>query len=380
MVLDIDNHYHKHLISVKDSDQLIAKVKELKGELDDYEERLQSTLETSHNVRSNMESLISSLHDLDLFLVDLAKKRTLFFIMSSLGRKVQNFHHIIRSKTTQLLTSVTLELLTRPPPDNTQPILTEKTVEPDDMEAEVERMKSTAVSSALHLGRSYLWGIQRPQNYVMAVQHLQVAVDGGDSEAMLLLADCYSLGRGVPRDEQISVRLVERAQAMGSATAMHRNASRFLKLLDNPNNKVALRTALTAAKLMSGEDSLEGEQLTESVAPTDNALNSKSNINGDLLDALPTVKSPPHLTTLTDLPYKPPHQPPHRRGVREGVDDEEEGGSTRLSLDRQRVDATFLQQAVQLLMGAAERGCAEAKTDLGLLLEEAGEEEEAAKW
>jgi hypothetical protein len=89
--------------------------------------------------------------DVDTFLEELAAARTLFFSKSKINTKLHNILHSLRAKNTQLLTSVTLELLSRQPKPEAVVIKPNNTVE-------------------FNIGFACFHGICRPKNLALAVE------------------------------------------------------------------------------------------------------------------------------------------------------------------------------------------------------------------
>ena len=241
------------------ADQLKEFVAQLGRELTEYDPRLIAVIPKSATVRGNLQSLTATLNDLETFLTKLAAKKVLFFSSTKYRAKIANFLHLLRSKSTQLLTSITLELLTSqqqpqsPRAPRTQgessPHETErspvdevtKTVPVDEepfspQATSVPPPTSIAEATALLSptegnqqttlnGTASFYGIPPlVKNYTVAAEAFAVAATGGDGDAMLMLSECYEHGWGVEQDTPVSTSWLEKAVAAGSRAAMHRNA------------------------------------------------------------------------------------------------------------------------------------------------------------
>jgi hypothetical protein len=90
------------------------------------------------------------MQDVLKYLTELGNCRTLVFSKTSAKNKVMNILHSIRAKNTQLLTSVTLELLSRA--------------------KKPEAVEIVKTSVEFNLGFAHFHGICRPKNYTLAVE------------------------------------------------------------------------------------------------------------------------------------------------------------------------------------------------------------------
>ena len=112
------------------------------------------TIHTSSYVYRNLVSLQTSMQDVSKFLIELSSARILFFSKTKIKNKLYNILHSLRAKNTQLLTSVTLELLSRAEKPNSSesvPPVTSNTLEFD-------------------AGFAHYHGICRPKNFTQAVE------------------------------------------------------------------------------------------------------------------------------------------------------------------------------------------------------------------
>ena len=98
------------------------------------------------------------MQDVEKFIEELSSARTLFFSKTRIKNKLYHILHSLRAKNTQLLTSITLELLSRANKSgNVAPIIAVRptnTVEFD-------------------LGYAFFHGICRPKNYLLAVENFK---------------------------------------------------------------------------------------------------------------------------------------------------------------------------------------------------------------
>lgn len=149
---------HKNLNLIKGNEELKQKLKDLFSDFAEHEDKLRLTISTSEYVYRNLKSLETTMNEVNKFLEVLTQSRTLMFSKKKLKIKLQNLLHALRAKNTQLLTSVTLELLSRSPKgiitDNAKFI---NTVEFD-------------------MGFAYFYGIGRPKNLTLAVENFNEVI------------------------------------------------------------------------------------------------------------------------------------------------------------------------------------------------------------
>lgn len=115
------------------------------------------TIHSSSYVYRNLVSLQTSMQDVNKFLIELSGARILFFSKTKIKNKLYNILHSLRAKNTQLLTSVTLELLSRA------------------QKPESSESTSPPVSNTLEFdaGFAHYHGICRPKNFTLAVENFK---------------------------------------------------------------------------------------------------------------------------------------------------------------------------------------------------------------
>lgn len=135
------------------------------------------TVKTSVTVQYNLKSLHTSLQELQHFF-DGNPRQSFFVSKSKMHRRVQDFYQTLRAKCTQLMTSVSLELLTSG--SRAAPI-----VAPPSPSAHARR-----VNMLLREGEASLWGYhgRGGMNHAMARSRFQQATDLESPYAMLLQA------------------------------------------------------------------------------------------------------------------------------------------------------------------------------------------------
>lgn len=120
------------------------------------------TINSSNYVYRNLVSLETTMRDVDKFLTELSSARTLFFSKTKIKHRLYNILHALRAKNTQLLTSVTLELLSR-------------AKKPDNQSGAIIPAASSTVE--FDLGFAHYYGICRPKNFTLAVEKFKEVRD-----------------------------------------------------------------------------------------------------------------------------------------------------------------------------------------------------------
>lgn len=133
-------------------------------------------------IRMNINSILITLTEITEYLrINCTKNPTIMFVFSNKAKYVKRIHYYsltLRSKMNQLMTSITMYLL------NTD------TKKSDDV---------TEETITLQDAYSYYYGIHgRSRNYKLAFSKLiYLSENDGNSDAMLLLSECYANGHGL---------------------------------------------------------------------------------------------------------------------------------------------------------------------------------------
>ena len=368
---------NKNLPYLKGYGELEEAVFEVLGSLEEHEEGFIATITTSKGVSLAMSSLDTTFHDVETFLHKLGAKTFVFHQTSKLRAKISHFVHLLRSKSTQLLTSITLELLSQgqqphtvelptplpkdeqenpvpvlpPPPQHvieppTKPILSVIT-------SSSPSSSSKDTSSLISSGNNSYYGIPPvPKNYSIAIDFYRKAVTNGDPEGMFMLAECYDNGYGVDTNKETGQSWLSKAVALGHSNAMHKNAMQVLKELN-------LHDAEYLRKVLSNFD--HGQHL-ENPSPVPWA-----SLSSPLFS--PWNHHQPSSTSISTTPI-----------TTRSRSNSEDISMLNDARAQKELDAVFLHQAIQLLFHAAQRGLISAKTDLGVLFELSGDVIRAIEW
>jgi TPR repeat protein len=383
-------NYHKNLSTLKASEQLVHKIKEVFFEVEKEDKKLRDTLSTSEFVQKNLENLLTTLIDVEKFFDDLTKITVMMFVKSSVERKLQDHLHILRGKMTQLMTSVSLELLSRPA---AKPADTPKA--PNSIEC--------------NIGFAYFYGIGRPRNLTTAYEKFRYGAEDGDTECMYMLAMCFAESFGVDHDEVAGRAWLERAAELGCPSAMtelavtlinsvnHRDHQLLTEVLHSIVNRDPRSPLIPQRKGPDTNETYIDDSLAAIDAVEERFSRSSRNwlrrnsgsgyVDGESKSAKHTPSRPQSTQSLT--PFSPNRRrsesdyysqmgseigtPARERKAGEG-DDEADA-----EMERHREEADLL-QAVHLLLRAAEKDYAAAMTNLGAAFEVVEDYANAAKW
>lgn len=175
---------HQKLNLLKENEGLLQAINEMHAELVQQQENITSTLLASSTIQGNLNSLCSSWVDIFNYFDELQNTTVLFLTKPKLKRKAVAVTQALRSKGTQLMTNVTLELLLRKQPET------------------VQEESTSDIVYQLPAFYKYYYGVAgSPVNYTMAYTKARESAEKNHNpRAMLLLSKCYFRGHGVPAD------------------------------------------------------------------------------------------------------------------------------------------------------------------------------------
>jgi TPR repeat protein len=294
---------------IKENAELTKKINELVSELTAQKDKILSAANSSQQVKKNLETLFQAMDECLDYFEELNNTTVMFITKPKLKRKAVAITQSLRSKVTQLLTSVTLELLlTQGSPETPAPVKKKAALSDDPL------------TDAQEYCLSYYGLAGRPVNYTRAVElATTAATQEEDPRAMCLLAKCLMNGHGVDADNAAAQSWLEKASELGFIEAKIELAILLLKTMKN-------RKESCIRKLSDTKDT--------------SSTSSKKPLGGLALVALNVVQQ-----------------------EKERKDDDK-----------------MLERATELLIEAADRDYSLADTYLGIISEESGDYEEAAKF
>ena len=227
---------HPKLSLIKENAELVKKIDELGIELEEQKEKITKALfgaEHASTVEKNIKSLALCIEDCLSYFDELNNTTVMFLTKARLKRKAEMLTQSLRSKMTQLLTSVTLELLLQSSGDGKptpQPkILSDEKDWPDYY--------------------TYFYGLLgHPVNYSIVVESSLAGAEEGYPRAMLMLAKCYAGGLGIEEDKAKAIEWLEKASdlelmeakidlAMLLLTSMKNRKDACMRIITNPASK-----------------------------------------------------------------------------------------------------------------------------------------------
>ena len=165
-VLRVTAADNKKLASLKGNEELIHRIDEVLLEIEEQADKIMA-VSASAAVMRDLTTLQSTMMEVKDFF-ELVNHASMFSSKHKMKLRMQNIYQSLRSRCTQLMTAVSLELLTKKPDDDAKPKL----------------------GAELYLlGLNYYFGLAgKPRNFALAFEKFLEASELGDPEAMILLA------------------------------------------------------------------------------------------------------------------------------------------------------------------------------------------------
>jgi hypothetical protein len=196
------------LQKLKGNEELTNKLDEVLREIDSQFDKIIATVHSSDMVYTHLKGLRTTIENIHQFFEDLQQTRVLFFAKGRLRKQMILHYNSLRHNCTQLMASVSLELLSKAPEvaasPEPLPDLTNKELEKELLE-----------------GHKYFYGIHRFKNYIRAFKHYVYAAERDHLEAMIMVGMVYQNGYGVEKDLPKAIAWYKRAEALGSANAKY---------------------------------------------------------------------------------------------------------------------------------------------------------------
>lgn len=215
---------HNKLILLKGSSELISNIHEVLRDIDEQSGKILLTINSSATIYDKLKSLLDTINDISAFFEEVKGTKFMVFAKGKLKRHMVIHYQQLKSKCTDLMSAVSLELLTN------KDLLTP---EPVSMAAPVP-VNAPIDDSAL-LEQKYLdgcfsfYGIDRPKNFNIAFDLFLYAAEKDHLRSMIMVAEMYSRGYSVESDENICINWLERAATLGCASAKYHLALKMVK-------------------------------------------------------------------------------------------------------------------------------------------------------
>jgi TPR repeat protein len=334
--LRMEGQENKKLSIIKGSNELIRRIDEVFSEIEEQYSKIITAMKTSKSVVENLRLLKAAMKDIEGFYAAL-KSAWMFLSKSKLTLRMQNHYQTLRGRCTQLLTAVSLELLSgrNAPAAEETPVLG---------------------SELYHTGLYYFHGLHgKPKNYIFAFEKFVQGAEMGDGECMVMTANCYLHGYGVEENDTIGWKWLEKAANYGKCPHAKTEFAHQIILKLKRENKNAIKQFFQLERRKSISEIMTGDkhhqQQHYGTRPSFDGNDMMGNNNGPATYGSVMIDDP---TTPFD--------------TTEGEFEEDE------------LIHHDLQYAMKLLLEAAGEGHIEAKTLLGTIYDESGDYEAAAKW
>ena len=194
--------------------QLVTKIDEVILELEEQNSWILEAAESSKIVHSNLRILHDALNDIHKFLLS-SKSTSLTLFKGSLTKSVILLQTHLRSKQTQLMTSVSLEILAKQHRQNAA----ENRLPIHEVEKEIKEDLTLKPEVNFNNAVKHYHGIGQEKNYNLAFTQFKSAAEDGHSESMYMLYNCYQNGYGTDRNFATARSWLEKAVSAGSPSA-----------------------------------------------------------------------------------------------------------------------------------------------------------------
>lgn len=189
-----------NLQRLKGNEEMTEKLDEVLQEIHSQFDKIAATLQSSTMVFTHLKSLCENVQKIHEFFGVLKTTKMFIFRKTKLRKEMTLLYNNIRHSCTQLMASVSLELLgySGSPDTKNSPIV-------DDIGNTPE-----SVNSELRRGHKYFYGINRSPNYSLAFQSYKLSADRGNLDGIAMLAHCYYHGYGTDKDEDLAIEWLEK--------------------------------------------------------------------------------------------------------------------------------------------------------------------------
>ena len=206
---------HPKLAKIDGIKPLLKKLDEVIEEFEVQDTWIRKAL-SSKSVFYNLEVVREALADIETFL-GLSVKSGWFFGRKRLTKAVVLLQTQLRSKQTQFMTSVNLEVIAQQDKfGNRLTLKSESDGNDDDDKNKQQHEKNEEIYL---LGMQSFHGYLAPKNYNNAYGHFFEAAENDHEESMYMLSICYQNGYGIDRNLTTARAWLEKAASAGSASA-----------------------------------------------------------------------------------------------------------------------------------------------------------------
>ncbi len=239
---------HKKLAGIKGNDELIHRIDEVLVEIEEQSGKLVLVCQVPA-IQRDIQFLRVALVEIQEFF-EAVNKASIFNSKHKMRLRMQNLYQSLRARCTQLMTAVSLELLTAKP-----------------IEEKVPKISAEIYKLGLY---SFFGVAGRSKNFTLAFEKFTEAAEYGEVDAMVMLAKCYLDGQGIESSLAMATHWLERAAVSGAAHAKTELADIILLRLKEQNPNVVREyfeestTVLAGGRVMSARrENTTGSYLDE---------------------------------------------------------------------------------------------------------------------
>lgn len=206
---------HNKLILLKGSQEMVMHIHEVLRDIDEQSPKILLTIHSSNTVYDKLQSLSDAINEIATFFEEVKGTKFMFFAKGKLKRHMVLHYQQLKSKCTDLMSAVSLELLTNKDLilDTPEPIVEAPAPSPVDPHAKLEEKYMDGCRS--------FYGIDCPKNFNIAFDLFSYAAERDHTKSMVMLADMYKRGYSVDQDESRCINWLEKAATMGSSSAKY---------------------------------------------------------------------------------------------------------------------------------------------------------------
>lgn len=353
---------HKKLSQIKGNDELIHRIKEVFLEIEEQSDKLIVTCSQSKSVQRSFKALLSSLQEIKEFF-DAVNSAWMFTSKNRMRLKMQNHYQTLRARCTQLMTAVSLELLTSPP----------------------EPPPQRTISELYLAGIHYFYAVGgKAKNYTLAFEKFNEAAERDDPDGMFMTGKCYLEGKGVDANEHLALQYLYQAANSGYCPhAKTEIAQHLIKKLKSirPNVIKEYFGGNLPVNSKQSNHHHQQHQHNNSRLITRGDISNNQNLHSQKSKWNQLKKQIVENNSLNNsnqsagqYQYNPIDGSNRQRVSVETISEYQEMLEVNDELYAE------LQQAIRLLLEASSEGHAAAKTKLGIIYEEVKDYPQAAKW
>lgn len=213
---------HNKLILLKGSQDMIMHIHEVLRDIDEQSDKILLTIRVSNTIYDKLQSLLDAINAISEFFEEVKGTKFMFFAKGKLKRHMVIHYQTLKAKCTDLMSAVSLELLTNKDIILTTPEPVVQTPSPAPVVDPSQILEEKYMDGC----RSF-YGIDCPKNFNIAYDLFLYAAEKDHTKSMVMLAEMYKRGYSIQQDEHICITWLEKAASLGSAAAKYHLAMKM---------------------------------------------------------------------------------------------------------------------------------------------------------